>query len=75
MNDVLSAVVVVLKEFGPVQLYDVRVPVPVTAPAVSVSAVPVHIFVEDGVMLATVGNAFTVTAVELTIELVHPVPE
>lgn len=49
-------------------------PAPVTAPAVSVNAVPVHIFVDDGVILATVGNAFTVTAVELTRELVHPVP-
>lgn len=73
-NDVLSADVVVLKLFGPVQLYDVREPVPVTAPPVNVSKSFTHKLVGDGVMLATVGLSFTVTAADVTDELVHPVP-
>ena len=50
-------------------------PVPVTAPAFSVSAVPAHKLVVLGVMLATVGSAFTVTLGEVTAAvLVQPVP-
>lgn len=63
-----------LKLFGPVQLYDVNPPVPVTEPAVNVKAVPTHKFVGDGVILATVGRVFTVTDADVAIELVHPVP-
>ncbi len=36
---------------------------PVTEPANNVSAVPLHIVVVEGVMLATVGNAFTTAVV------------
>lgn len=66
-------VVVVLKPLGPVQLYDVNAPVPVTAPAVNVSEVPTHKFVVDGVILATVGAAFIVTAA-LPSKPQHPLP-
>ena len=38
-------------------------PVPVTAPAVSVNAVPVHKVVDEGEILAIVGNALTVAEV------------
>ena len=52
------------------------VPAPVTAPAVNVKAVPVQIVVVDGVRLAMVGLAFTVTDGERTdVVLVQPVPE
>lgn len=74
VNDVLSADVVVLKLFGPVQLYDAKTPVPVTEPAVNVNAVPTHKLAGDGVMLATVGRVFTVTDADVTAELEHPVP-
>ncbi len=75
VNVALLPAVVVLKLLGPVQLYDTTEPVPVTAPAVNVKELPTHRLVDDGVMLATVGNAFTVTAGEVTAAvLVQPVP-
>ena len=75
MKVTLFTLVVVLKPFGPLQLYELIDPVPVTLPAVNVSEVPTHNSFEDAVMPATVGNAFTVTAGLVTaVVLVQPLP-
>jgi hypothetical protein len=75
VKPVLSAKVVVLKLFGPDQLYDVSMPGPETVPAVNVIGDPIHKLVTDGLIPATVGRAFTVTAVGVTTPLlVQPVP-
>jgi hypothetical protein len=56
-------------------LYEVSEPLPVTAPAVSTRFEPAHILVDDGVILATVGNGLTVTAGDITeMVLLQPAP-
>ena len=58
-----------LKAFGPVQLYEVIVPDPVAPAAVSVKPLPRQKEAKEGVILVTVGLAFTVTT---TLELQPP---
>jgi len=72
VNPVELPEVVVLKLLGPVQLYDVNEPTPVTLPALSVSPDPTQRFVEDGVIDATVGSAFTVTIAAVLVALTQP---
>jgi hypothetical protein len=71
---VLPAEVVVLKLFGPLQLYETRLPEPETEPAFKVSVAPLHILVVDGVILATVGIVFTVAVLVYVVVQPDPVP-